>query len=524
MRTSQRRLRCLAAAGVALLTLLASTPAPAAVEPVVTAAVQVTADPAYVRAHSSPQIVRNPKNGELVIVEGNPRGSRKCEVFISRDDGRTWFLGGDPMDERFNDCTLYGEFGPYASMAFASDGTLFMSFIGSEIVPRLRDDVARRVFVARSSDGGRTFDTTRAFEAPDGNKDRALNKAPTLALDPSNPKRVYVGWGMGVFAASKEKRRSMVVASADGGVSFGEAVDVSEDQGGIYPSLTVGPDGVVHGVYWARSFPVLPPNRPVPGIGEAGPVLPVYYVRSTDQGKTWTREPIDPGSQRDNRSPVIVADPKSSAIYMTWWGHRNPNNAAASFNEDRDIFFRASHDGGKTWDERKTLNDDFREGGRQNQFDPGITIAPNGRVDIAWYDGRHSASPADDIGSGLQDVYYSSSSDQGRTFTPNVRISDRSIDRTIGVWGNNIGSRTNVGIASTDDSVYFAWQDSRNGTRDNNSEDIYAASLKLKGIATASGSDDSLNWGRLAAGAALGLGLAMVLAWALTRRSAATRS
>ncbi len=482
-----------------------------------TAAVQVTPDPTYVRAHSSPQIVRNPENGELVIVEGNLRGSRKCEVWISGDEGRTWFPGGDPMDARFSDCTLYGEFGPYATMAFASDGTLFMSFVGSEIMPRLRDDVPRHLFLARSRDGGRSFTTTRVYEAPDGNKDRGLNKSPTLAIDPSDAKRVYVGWGMGVFAGSKEKRRSMVATSADGGQSFAEAVDVSEDQGGIYPSLAVGSDGVVHGVYWARSFPVLPPNRPVPGIGEPGPVLPVYYVRSTDRGKTWSREAIDPGSQRDNRSPVIVADPRSSDVYMTWWGHRDPNNAAAGFSEDRDIFFRASHDGGKTWDERKTLNDDFGKGGRQNQFDPGIAIAPSGRIDIAWYDGRHSPSPADDIGSGLQDVYYSSSSDQGRTFTPNRRISDRSIDRTIGVWGNNIGSRTNVGVASTEDTVYFAWQDSRNGNRDNNSEDIYAASLRLRGTTVTSASDDSLDWGRLFAGLALGLGLAMVLGWASSR-------
>lgn len=221
---------------------------------------------------------------------------------------------------------------------------------------------------------------------------------------------------------------------------------------------------------------------------------------------------------------MIAADPKSSAIYMTWWGHRSPNNAAAGFNEDRDIFFRASRDGGKTWDERRTLNDDPTGSGRQNQFDPGIAIATGGRVDIAWYDGRHNPSPADDIGSGLQDVYYSSSGDQGRTFTPNLRISDRSIDRTIGVWGNNIGSRTNVGVASTNDSVYFAWQDSRNGNLDNNSEDIYAASLKLGGATVTATGHDSLNWDRLLAGAALGLGLATVLAWALTRRSSPTRS
>ena len=36
--------------------------------PTVTAAVQVTANPTPVRGHSAPQIVRNPKTGELVVV------------------------------------------------------------------------------------------------------------------------------------------------------------------------------------------------------------------------------------------------------------------------------------------------------------------------------------------------------------------------------------------------------------------------------------------------------------------------
>ena len=53
--------------------------------------------------------------------------------------------------------------------------------------------------------------------------------------------------------------------------------------------------------------------------------------------------------------------------------------------------------------------------------------------------------------------------------------------------------------------------------------DIYAASLKLRGTTVTSTSDDALNWGRLVAGIALGLGLAIVLAWALTRRSPASR-
>ena len=69
-----------------LLTALAAIP-PASAQPsasrtVVTAAVQVTANPAPVRAHSSPKIAVNPKNGHLVIVESDPRGRRSCDIHV----------------------------------------------------------------------------------------------------------------------------------------------------------------------------------------------------------------------------------------------------------------------------------------------------------------------------------------------------------------------------------------------------------------------------------------------------------
>lgn len=109
------------------------------------------------------------------------------------------------------------------------------------------------------------------------------------------------------------------------------------------------------------------------------------------------------------------------------------------------------------------------------QFHPNVSVAPNGRVDVAWYDGRLSPKEppaAGDDESGFQDVFYTSSSDKGATFGPNRRITDRSIDRSIGVYSNNVDSKTNVGITSTDDQVYFAWQDSRNADRELQPEDV----------------------------------------------------
>jgi len=99
--------------GAAMVALLA-TPATGqevAPRPVLSGAVQVTANPTPVRAHSSPQIARNPTNGELVLVESDVRGARTCAIHISTDEGRSWSPGGDPMLKPFNDCGFYGEYG-----------------------------------------------------------------------------------------------------------------------------------------------------------------------------------------------------------------------------------------------------------------------------------------------------------------------------------------------------------------------------------------------------------------------------
>ena len=157
-----------------------------------------------------------------------------------------------------------------------------------------------------------------------------------------------------------------------------------------------------------------------------------------------------------------------------------------------------------------------------NHYEPGVSIAPNGRLDIAWYDFRHNtapAVPATGQGSeeGVSDVYYASSSDRGRTVGPNVRITDRGIDRSFGGW--KFASKFNGGISSTNDNVYFAWQDTRNAIRDSSAEDVYTASLALTAKADTSASDgpDVPGWLLVGAGVAVGMGLTMVAVWRVRR-------
>ena len=160
--------RRLYAAAVALIAIASvAPPVGAANEPVVTAATQVTADLNPVRAHSTPQIARNPRTGELVMVESDPRSAtRACVIHISTDRGRTWFAGGDPMEKPFTDCSFYAEYGPYATLAFGRDGTLYVAFVASEPLNRIRNETPRHVFLARSADSGRTFEHDHGVQGP----------------------------------------------------------------------------------------------------------------------------------------------------------------------------------------------------------------------------------------------------------------------------------------------------------------------------------------------------------------------
>lgn len=65
---------------------------------------------------------------------------------------------------------------------------------------------------------------------------------------------------------------------------------------------------------------------------------------------------------------------------MTWHSHADVSNTGTAFQGDLDVFLRVSTDSGKTWGERQVLNDDT---GKANQFEPGISVAANGRVDVA---------------------------------------------------------------------------------------------------------------------------------------------
>ncbi len=514
-------------AGVALTTLVAGI-APAGGQgagvPSVTAAVQVTDNLDPNRAHSTPQIAVNPKSGELVIGSAEVRSKRTCDIHISVDQGRSWFPGGDPMVKPFTDCSQQATNGPYITFQFTPDGVLWAAFFGSDpkyVSQVNRSETPRHIFVARSENSGRTWRTTRAYEGKEGDPGIGNSRRAQIAVDPRDGRTVVVGWQKGAITGNP--RRGMISVSRDGGQTFGEPIELSDGRGGGQPRPVVDSEGVVHVIFAADGF------RP-PGATGDPDVRPLIYRRSTDGGRTWAPiKEIDPGNAGFSfgRKQMLAVDLESGALYATWYGNRNPRArrppaGEPSTNEfdDRDIFVRVSGDGGDTWSEARIVNDDAAQPNIQH-YDSGVGVAPNGRLDVGWYDFRHSPVPereeAGGNGGGMHDAYFSYSTDGGRTFARNVRVTDRIIDRNIGVWSNNVHSHTNIAVASTDEAAYLAWQDTRNGNKDLQAEDIYFAAVRFP--VGDEDEDDVPGWVLVVASAALGMGVTVALALLVSRRS-----
>jgi hypothetical protein len=513
--------------------------------PSVTAAVQVTNDPNPARAYASPQIARNPKTGELVIAATEFRYKKTCNVFISADDGRSWFDGGSPALEPYSDCGDDPISAANLTVQFDKDGVLYIAHTAHD--PKVNDNRPRNerplhVLLARSTDSGRSFETTMVYQAPQGATPadgRLQNRRPFIAVDPKVPSRVYVAWQQA--GGTGKPDRAMFASSADGGRTFAQPVEVGDERGAYQSRPAVDGQGVIHVVTPTRGFtppttaapPPAPadPATPTPPTSAPtttlAPLRPTNYRSSSDQGKTWTAiKEIDPGNAGFNfaRKQILAADPNSSMLYFVWYGNRNPRAQRPPMgNDDRDIFIRVSADSGRTWSDAKEVNDEAATPNIQH-YDPGIAVAPNGRLDLAWFDFRNSPTPEGEApggnDGGANDVYYTYSNDQGRTLERNVRISDRTIDRRIGVWSNNSHIHAHVGIASSEDAVYFAWQDTRNGNPQFQSEDIYFASARFAPAAADDDDDGVPAAVQLAAAGLVGMGLAMLIVLAVNRRRA----
>ena len=163
--------------------------------------------------------------------------------------------------------------------------------------------------------------------------------------------------------------------------------------------------------------------------------------------------PLPGGDFRDDSFPAMAVDQNNGYIYVAWSDFRN---------NDADIYFTRSTNGGSTWSTPVRINDDPLHNSA-HQFFPWMDVAPNGKLYVGWFDSRLDPTPL--TSPLLFDEYVTASTDGGLTFSPNQRISEVTSDSSIGGFTTPfIGDYS--GLAATNDFVFPAWVDTRRGQQD----------------------------------------------------------
>jgi len=479
----------------------------------VTSPVQATKfDTVPSRQYGTPDIAVDPENPLNIVATLPELPTKRCGLMRSKDGGVTWTrLDASPSTPSYPFCLMQGNSNvTQGLLAFGGNHTLYYALDGWDTQD---GDVNGSVFVGRSTDFGATWVTTlvrdnRAATAPK-ERDRPISG---LAVQRRSGKDdvVAVGWRYdpaGLEAPNEAPIAPMVAVSTDGARTFSPAVNLAAaafqspelraaaiksapapsagstpttappagskaaqpDQvanfGGSNPTIAVDDKGTLYAAWVSTSANISP-----------SPLFAHFLSKSTDHGKTWTTTQISPFSANNTNG--------YNALHMVWSPKGGPDGSLNFVYEGSNqpkvsnftqVFYRRSVDGGKTWSEAKVLNDTdpakFTYSG-----DPNIAVAPNGRLDAAWWDTRN------DPGIAANDVYYSSSDDGGATWSPNVRVTDRLIDRKIGVYANNYDLAGPPGVGSTDAYVVFGWDDTRAGDAVVNTQDIYVGSVQYKAI------------------------------------------
>ncbi|MCK4252179.1 exo-alpha-sialidase [candidate division WOR-3 bacterium] len=264
------------------------------------------------------------------------------------------------------------------------------------------------LFVYKSTDGGVSWsDPVSVINGVSG----VFEDKELIACDRSDgpyTDNLYVAWTR--FYATQ----ILMCRSTDGGNSFVGPVTISDMNGVQWPVPCVGPNSEVY-VAWVQYSPGA-----------------IRFDCSTDGGETFGTDITIQnvsfvsgyiyGDIMVFSFPAIDVDITGGSyngnIYVAYMDY-------ASGNTDTDIYFTCSTDGGNSWSQKIRINDDPLNNGC-DQFHPWLFVAPDGNIIVVFLDRRL------DSGNLLMDLYMTTSTDGGNSWSSNERITIVSSDPTAG--------------------------------------------------------------------------------------------
>lgn len=220
---------------------------------------------------------------------------------------------------------------------------------------------------------------------------------------------------------------ALLLVSAPPTSAIDFTTDTRVDNGSSYsrdPVVDVNTTGVIHAV-WA-DYRNLANND-------------IYAAKSTNNGQSFVGDVrVDDSSAGNQMAPDMIIG-SDDVIHAVWQDGRGTSD---------DIYYCNSTDAGSSFNTNKRV-DDSSSGQQRN---PAVTIRGIA-LHVVWEDTRN----------GNYDVYYTKSTDNGDTWSTNVRV-----DNT---GSGSSDQRYPDIVVDTSGKIFVVWQDNRNGNWD-----IYFAS------------------------------------------------
>jgi hypothetical protein len=398
----------------------------------------VTAKPGNEAEHA---IAVNPTNPSNVVAMSTLSDAvAGLAVGTSFNSGRTWarrVIGGSTADPLGDICCDQ-------QLAWDRFGNLWMTYL-------VNSD--GNVKVALSTDGGLTF--TKVADVP------ANSDQPSIGAGQNSVWVSYTNYPGQMVTAFGAPVRGL---GRFGSFSAPETVPAGK---GSYGDTAVGPDGQVMVTYQDHSggehgshiYTAVDPD----GLGHNGFHNPVFVAHSRVGGFDFI--PAKPHRSIDAEANLAwdrSGGRHEGRVYLVWT-QETPNES-----NNTDIMLQYSDDDGTTWSPAVQLNDDQTV---NSQYDPAIALdQSDGDVAVSWYDTRNDLGaggsgdtngiPNDDF-----QIWATDSTNSGRTFAPNFRIS-RGTSSAVAA-GNFFDTGDYTHAAFVAGTFWPAWSDNSNSTGDN---------------------------------------------------------
>lgn len=423
-------------------------------------------------AFNSPVLAADPSEPRfLALARRADAPEFDCGLDVSGDGGRGW-VRAEPVPE-----LPAGAERCYApEIAFDGHGRLYFLFVGLEGP----GNSPMGVFLVSSTDRGRTFSAPRQVLGRQNYMVRLTIDSKVGALG-----RIHLVWlragadpPLGGLPAGVANP-ILAAHSDDGGRTFSEPLRVSDPDRprAVSPAVTIGGDGAVHVAYYDLRDDAVDYQGLDGGTWRGEWSLVV--ATSTDRGQSFRSgvvvddRLVPPGRVMliYTMPPPSIATDGTGRVFTAWPDARNG---------DSDAFLSRSPDVGRTWEPPVRLNDDPLNNGADQSL-VRLSVAGNGRVDAVFFDRRNDP---DNV---RNDAYLTYSTDGGRRFAPNVKLSSQPSDSRIGQGYVipsakgliELGSR--LALISRPRAALAAWPDSRNAIVGEHTQQILATEVLLGG-------------------------------------------